>query len=197
MNVTPLFLAMLAIGVVAYGNDSPKINGPDLQQQYQGLVANAEVIEGYRMVKVYEVDRLWRAVADSLKYEKAALAEGKVTHAALQGKIKALESALADKAAANDKLIYDGVHITFLGRDFEKSTFITMASVITVILLAGIVALLVMGKGNYNACREARKLYDDLYAEFDQYRHAAVERQIKLSRELQDYRNRIMEVRSA
>jgi len=188
---------MLAFGVVAHANDPIKTSGNHLQQQYQSLVANAEVIEGYRMVKVYELDRLWRAIADSLENAKAAVTDATAAKVSLQGKIKTLETALEDKAAAYDKLIYAGEHIAFLGKDFKKSSFKTLVVVVLAIVLSCMVVLVVMGKANYKACREARKLYDDLYAEFDQYRHGAVERQIKLSRELQDYRNRIMEVRSA
>ncbi|QOI97704.1 MAG: hypothetical protein HRU69_09445 [Flammeovirgaceae bacterium] len=190
-------LAMLAIIHAGYSDDPVKNGTGPLTQQYQNLLATAEVIEGYRMVKVYEVDRVWKAVTDSLKEIKAAVSDVKSSNTSLQVTIKALEDKLAKSETAHTDLIFAGSHIRVFGRDFKKSSFITLVLISITALIACIASLLIMGKVNYKACRDARKLYEDLYAEFDQYRHSAVERQIKLSRELQDYRNRQMDLRSA
>jgi hypothetical protein len=47
------------------------------------------------------------------------------------------------------------------------------------------------------AVKETRSMYQELCHEFDRYRHDAVERQIKLSRELQNYRNLQEQLKSA
>lgn len=192
-----LLFVLLAFVQSAYSNDPAKVGSGQLQQQYQNLLQNAEVIEGYRMLKVYEVDRFWRAVIDSVKESKTAIAEAKKENTLLQNEIKTMTGYLEQKAAANEELLFNGRHITVFGKNLIKSTFITIVLLTTTMLLGCIVLLIVLGRVNSKASREARKLYNDLYAEFDQYRHAAVERQIKLSRELQDYRNRQMDLKSA
>jgi hypothetical protein len=198
MRRTHLLLFILLTFVhSAYTNDLTRTAGGHLQQQYQNLLQNSEVIEGYRMLKVYEVDRFWRAVADSINEGKAALTEAKKVNTTLHNEIKTLTGSLEQKAAATEELLFNGKHIAVFNQNLKKSTFITIALLTTAILSGCIVLLIVLGKVNYKACRDARKLYEDLYAEFDQYRHNAVERQIKLTRELQDYRNRQMDLKSA
>lgn len=192
-----LLFVLLAFVQYAYSNDPTKVGIGQLQQQYQNLLQNAEVIEGYRMLKVYEVDRFWRTVIDSVKESKTALAEAKKENELLHNEIKTMTGSLEQKTAANEELVFNGRHIAVFGQNLKKSAFITIALSTTAILLGCIVFLIVLGRVNSRACQEARKLYNDLYAEFDQYRHAAVERQIKLSRELQDYRNRQMDLKSA
>lgn len=197
MRVIIPLLVLVALNYAAYPNEPARGGAGHLAQQYQILQSGAEVVEGYRMLKAYEVDRFWRVIADSLKEGRAVLAESKQQNKLFQEKIKELTGEIHNKEKVNAELLFAGKHITVFGKDLKKSAFITLVFITTGILLTCIVALLVMGKVNYNACREARKLYEDLYAEFDQYRHGAVERQIKLSRELQDYRNRQVDLRSA
>lgn len=194
--------SFLLVLLVSFGNalanDGQLKQTPErLQQQYQTLLSGVEVIEGYRMVKVFEVDRFWRTVSDSLKSGREALNQLKDEKASLQKKVAALTKTINQKNSDNADLIFAGKHITVFGRAWRKSAFITMAFITTVVLLTVIVLLVVVGKVNYRASLDARKLYEELYREFEQYRHNAVERQIKLSRELQDYRNRQMDLRSA
>lgn len=190
-------LVMLAPTFVGYSSDPVKNGTGHLTHQYQSLLATAEVIEGYRMVKVYEVDRVWKAITDSLKEIKAGVVEAKSLNNSLEATIKTMEDKLAKSETTHADLIFASKHITVFGKDFKKSSFITLVLIGLTVLVGCIATLLVMGKVNYRACHDARKLYEELYAEFDQYRHSAVERQIKLSRELQDYRNRQMDLRSA
>ncbi|MFN3840344.1 MAG: hypothetical protein ACK4RF_06520 [Cyclobacteriaceae bacterium] len=174
-----------------------KSHSGHLSQQYQNLLTNAEVIEGYRMVKVFEVDRLWKAVTDSLKEVRTSVSVIKGTNASFQNTIKTLEDKLAQNEKVNEDLLFAGKHISVLGFEFRKPFFITMAFSTVGVLLVVVGGLLYFVKVSYSTSSESRKLYEELCREFDQYRHNAIEKQIKLSREIQDYRNRQMELRSA
>ena len=196
-NYPFILLAVLALRTVAYSSDPVKNHSGHLSQQYQNLLTNAEVIEGYRMVKVFEVDRLWKAVTDSLKEVRTSVSEIKATNASFQNTIKTLEDKLAQNEKVNEDLLFAGKHISVLGFEFRKPFFITVAFSTVGVLLVVVGGLLYFVKVSYSTSSESRKLYDELCREFDQYRHNAIEKQIKLSREIQDYRNRQMELRSA
>ncbi len=196
-NVPLCFLFLLAFTRPAFATEPARPSASPLSHQYQQLLTGAEVFEGYRMLKVYEVDRLWRAVMDSIREGSVSAAAVRKENDRLRSEIKVITSTMEQKDAVNAHLEFAGKHISVFGKDLKKSSFITMVVLITSCLCACIVVLISMGKINYKACRDARKLYDELYVEFDQYRHGAVERQIKLSRELQDYRNRHADLKSA
>ncbi|MDL5047942.1 hypothetical protein QQ054_18155 [Oscillatoria amoena NRMC-F 0135] len=193
LNLTSLFL--LAYVLPALSNDGLKPSS--LSQQYQNLVSNLEVVEGYRMIKAYEVDRFWRSVSDSLRSEQSRISGLVKANAGLTDEVARLKEVIDQKNTATSELEFAGKHITVLRRDFKKQAFIMVVAGLVSLLLAAIGLLIYFGKAAYITAAEARKLYEEQCREFEQYRHNAIEKQIKISRELQDFRNRQMELRSA
>jgi D-alanyl-D-alanine carboxypeptidase len=49
----------------------------------------------------------------------------------------------------------------------------------------------------FKSARDSKKLSDEVYKEFEDYKHLAVEKSIKLSRELQSMKNRMAELKIA
>jgi hypothetical protein len=83
------------------------------------------------------------------------------------------------------------------GISFSKAGFVTFATclVVGLIVLAGM--LFVISKMAYKAARDSKKVSDEVYKEFEDYKHVAVEKSIKLSRELQSLKNRMAELKIA
>jgi hypothetical protein len=88
-------------------------------------------------------------------------------------------------------------NILFLGKPVSKASYITGSSIalLLLIVLAGI--LFMMYRVAYSTAHTIRLSNEALAKEFENYKHLAVEKQIKLSRELQNYRNRMAELKSA
>jgi len=57
--------------------------------------------------------------------------------------------------------------------------------------------LFVISKMAFKSARDSKKLSDEVYKEFEDYKHLAVEKSIKLSRELQSMKNRMAELKIA
>jgi hypothetical protein len=97
----------------------------------------------------------------------------------------------------NQQLSKAGKSITVAGMSIKKSVYITVSLAVAGGLLLLIVTLLVTGKALVKDCLDKRKLYEDLYNDFERYKHQAIEKQIRLSRELQDFRNQRFDLKSA
>jgi hypothetical protein len=69
MRSCAVLLCLVAFIAGSYAqNPTPVPTGPQtLRQQYADLKSDLDVINGFRMVKLYEMDQLWRVVEDSLK----------------------------------------------------------------------------------------------------------------------------------
>lgn len=188
---------VLLVSVVTLFALEPESVQPTLSQQFQAVREQAEVIESFRMLKAYQVENLWKSVQDTLRSKDEAYAAIKNQVSIRESEIKTLQGTIDQKEASVEEMEFAGSHITVLGMDVNKSSFKTF------VFVTGSILLILMGlslwafKMSYGNARESRSLYDEVRQEFDNYKHRMVEKEVKLLRELQDYRNRVSELKSA
>lgn len=199
MRSCVVLICLVAFFSVSVGqNPQPVPTGPQtLRQQYATLKSDLEVINGFRMVKLYEMDQLWRVIEDSLKTKREAISQGLAIAQKQAVEIDELKVQVAKTENEKQELVSGVANINVFGMLFSKAGFVTFATslVAGLIVLAGI--LFVISKMAYKASRESKKVSDELYKEFEDYKHVAVEKNIKLSRELQSLKNRMAELKIA
>lgn len=179
-------------------NPTPVPTGPQtLRQQYADLKSDLDVINGFRMVKLYEMDQLWRVVEDSLKAKRATINEGIALAKQQSAEIQTLKDQVAKTESEKQELVSGVTNLKAYGMTFSKGGFVTFATsmIIGLIVLAGV--LFVIGRMAFKSSRDSKKVSDDVYKEFEDYKHQAVEKNIKLSRELQNMKNRMAELKIA
>lgn len=178
-------------------NTAPLQGKQTLQEQYVGLKSEQEVIDGYRMVKLFVMDQFWKTVQDSLQAQRVSV-RASVSRSASQAKeIESLKASLAQVEKSKEELIVGVDNIVVMGKAYSKAGVITVASFVILGLVVLSVLLFVASRASMITTRELRKLNETMYNEFEVYKHQAVEKQIKLSRELQDYRNRMADLRTS
>ncbi|MBL8008953.1 MAG: hypothetical protein JNJ56_15660, partial [Ignavibacteria bacterium] len=59
------------------------------------MKSDLDVINGFRMVKLYEMDQLWRVVEDSLKVKRAAINRGELLVKTQAAEIDSLKQQVA------------------------------------------------------------------------------------------------------
>lgn len=168
-----------------------------LQEQYVGLKSEQEVIDGYRMVKLYVMDQFWKTVQDSLQAQRASVRTSALLSASQAKEIESLKASLTKIEKSKEELIVGVDNIVVMGKAYPKAGFITVTSFVILGLVVLSVLLFVASRASLITTRELRKLNETMYNEFEVYKHQAVEKQIKLSRELQDYRNRMADLRTS
>jgi len=168
-----------------------------LQEQYIGLKSEQEVIEGYRMVKLYVMDQFWKTVQDSLQTQRASVRAAASRSIAQAKEIELLKTSLSKVEKSKEALIVGVDNLVVLGKSYPKAGFVTVVSFVFLGLLVLSVLLFIASRASYITSRELRKLNESIYHEFELYKHQAVEKQIKISRELQDYRNRMTDLKTA
>lgn len=168
-----------------------------LRQQYANLKSNQDVINGFRMVKLYDMDQLWRVIEDSLRTKRGAIQEGKLLAAKQEAEIKELKASVVKIDAEKQTLVSGVENIHVFGKPYAKGGFVTFVTCVIIALIAGCVALFVFGKIAFKSSNDSKKAHEELYKEFEDYKHLAVEKNIKLSRELQSLKNRMAELKIA
>jgi hypothetical protein len=183
------------VSVVVSGFDSPETVNQSLNQQYLDLSAKCETMDGFRMMKLYKMDLFWKVVQDTLQLNQKAVATEKKLVQEKDGEITALKTSLHSSKEQVAQLETQVDSLIFLGKEYSKSGFVVLA-VVTILLLVGLSTILfIISKSAYKSYREEKSMHEMVFTEFENYKHTAVEKQMKLCRELQDYRNRFNEIK--
>lgn len=191
-----LTAALLLMFYVGMANE-PGQQKPSLAQQMQSIREQSQFVEPFRMVKAYQVENFWKAVQDTLRENNDALVAVQKRSAGFEGEIAKLQSTITQKEGAVQEMQFAATHISFIGMDIEKAKFIWMvAATLTGLLVLAFLAFLAF-RVSLRSAAESRMLYDELSRDFDTYKRNTVEKEVKLYRELQDYRNRLTELKSA
>ncbi len=169
--------------------------GQTLTQRFQAMKSGSQTFKEYKVIKEIVLDHEWKIAEDSVKSIRGKWGEAKSNIAQLQGELSGVKSALKQKEEVSVKIEHQANHIDFFGMDFSKPVF-----VITVILVfGGLLALLGLMTGRlkimFKIMKEKNEFLDRISMEFEEYKHKALEKQIKLSRELQNERNKLQDLR--
>ena len=166
-----------------------------LNNQYKDLKTDLEVINGFRMIKMYTMDRFWNVVMDSLKAGQMKSNQAVSTIKAQQNDIAGLHAAIKKLESEKQELATRVDNMVVFGKPLAKAGVVSVASFVVLGLIVLSVILFVISRASYNTSRELRKLNESMYQEFDTYKRNAVEKEIKISRELQNCRNKLAELK--
>lgn len=201
MNRSILTLLTLFWASIAWSQTSPStvptapITPGTLQSQYKNLKTDQELIGNFRMIKVYTMDRFWNVVMDSVQFQKSKAKELTTSLASQQQQIANLNATVAKLQEEKQLLETKVDNMIVFGSAYSKSGVVMtgLFIILGLIVLSGV--LFVMSRSAMNTSRELRKLNESMYQEFDSYKRNAVEKEVKILRELQNYRNKLAELK--
>jgi hypothetical protein len=148
----------------------------------------------YKVIKENLLDSWWKIVQDSVDAKQAAIRQAKAEASKLQSDLAQNMEALKAKEESMQDVVYASTHIKVLGIDFDKGFFAGMVGVI--ILALGLTIAVIMYTLNMNRknLKEKADLAAAISSEYEDYKRKAMDKQTKLSRELQNERNKLHEL---
>jgi hypothetical protein len=198
-KVVIIFIVALT-STASFSQSVPSVSAtPDpktmtLQDRYVGMKKSSETFQDYKVIKERILDGVWRVVLDSIKNQKSTFANAKEVIVQLEEEVAAEKAAVKQMQASMEQVNYDSNHISFFGIDFTKSLFITLVLLVVIGQLLAIGAITGKLKLMYHTMKEKMETVNLLSLEFEDYKKRALEKQVKLSRELQTERNKLMSV---
>lgn len=190
---------MLQLGALAQTQAEAALekDGKTLSQRYAVMKEKSETFNEYKVIKEYILDGMWRLTTDSIKKVHADLLSAKEESAQLQRSLNSALAAVKQKEESMAEVEYASTHISVLGIGFTKGFFIGLVGFVLLgmILLVGLVSGRL--KMMYLSLREKIEAENMISKEFENYKRKALDKQMKLSRELQNERNKMSEMRSA
>ena len=207
-----LLLSLALLGTVtaakAQTTTAEEINA--LQQQYDRIKATSnsyhEFNRPYKVVEVRKLDNFWQNVQQTIQAnEKNLLSAGKATvteleqakgtMAAQTQEIEALKQQNAVKEKALQQNDFEVSNIVMLGLGINKQVFVILSFsiILGLLALAGIVYS--MYKNSQKVTDEKILAFQTIDQEFNDYKKAARERELKIKRDLQTEANAKEELR--
>lgn len=172
-------------------------DGKTLNQRYSLMKEKSETFNEYKVIREYILDGMWKLTNDSIKEIRAQLAAAHDETFKLQQELNASIAAIKQKEESMTDVAYASTHITVLGIDFTKKFFVGMIGIV----FLGMLLLLGLATGRlkmmYQSLKEKIDAENMVSTEYENYKRKALEKQMKLSRELQNERNKMAEMRSA
>ncbi|RAW01801.1 hypothetical protein [Pseudochryseolinea flava] len=166
-----------------------------LRDRFQIMKTKSQTYQNYKVIKESVLDGVWRIVQDSLHGKQQTINQANQQIASLKAEVKKVEDTMKQKDASVQGVIHDSTHISVIGVDFSKGFFLTLTGIILAALVGALVFVLARMKVLDKSIKEKSLTISLVSNEYDEYKKKAMEKQTKLSRELQDERNRLQELR--
>ena len=195
-NCITLLLVIFSITLANGQQENAALEGDyPLNERFQVLKSKSQNYREYKVIRENVLDGFWRIVRDSVALKQAAISARDKDILDLKKQLSETQATLKEKEASMQEIVYDSTHINVLGINFSKSVFITTVGLIFGALI--LVALLMSGRLKLiqSSLKERADAFNSLSTEFEEYKRKAMEKQTKLSRELQTERNRLSENR--
>ncbi|MCB0491094.1 MAG: hypothetical protein KDC93_01635 [Cyclobacteriaceae bacterium] len=193
-----IFILLSALGTMAQTQAAAALekDAKTLTERYALMKEKSETFNEYKVIKEYILDGMWKLTTDSIQKVHSDLAEAKAEAAQLQMSLDAAMAAVQKKEESMAEVEHAATHISVLGMDFSKSFFIGLVGFVFLgmILLVGVVTGRL--KMIYQSLKEKMEMENMISKEFENYKRKALDKQMKLSRELQNERNKMAEMRS-
>lgn len=186
----------LSIGQATTAPTTDPLQGSyTLKDRFQIMKAKSQTYQNYKVIKETVLDGVWRIVQDSLQGKQQTINQANQQIASLKAEVKKVEDTMKQKEASVQGIVHDSTHINVIGIEFSKGLFLTITGILLAALVGALVFVLARMKVLDKSIKEKSLTINLVSSEYDEYKKKAMEKQTKLSRELQDERNRLQELR--
>ena len=186
-----LLVCLLAFHV-SFSQSEPELKeNPSLHERFLYMKSKSQSYGAYKVVKESVLDGVWKIAQDTIAAKEASIKQIQANTNKLKGELNQSIETVKAKEKSMEEITHASTHINVIGIDFNKSTFITTVAVIVAGLLVMLGLLIGRMKLQSNSLSERNLAVSALTHEFEEYKQRAMERQTKLSRELQDERNKL------
>lgn len=168
-----------------------------LRERYGIMKAKSQSYKDYKVIKESVLDGVWKITRDSMAAKDVAIRQAKQNIAGLNKQLADVNNALKRKEASMTAVLFDSTHIAVLGIDIPKTVFLSIVGIVILALTLLIITFFGRMKLLAKSVQEKKLAITLLTNEYEDYKKKAMDKQTKLSRELQDERNRLQAIRNA
>lgn len=151
----------------------------------------AESYNDYKVIKNTILDGVWKISMDSIAKVRADLRTANSTILKLNSEVQSAADKVKAAEASLQESAYERTHMNLFGMPVAKSVFVTTSLVIIAALIIALITVFSTFNVLRRSNREKELTIHGIMSEFDAFRKKALEKEVKISRELQSERNKL------
>jgi hypothetical protein len=190
VKVVLLMYCGLAFQVLSAQGIKPDDSKLTLKERYALLKSKSQSYGEYKAVKESDLDGFWKTLRDSLQAGKGSLEKSNGSIAGLNARVDSFRTAIQLKDESVQEIRHDSTHISILGISFPKALFKIIVLALVAVLSMGLITVSGRMKFMQRSWKAKTEEFDALVAEYAEHKHKAMEKQIKLARDLQTELNK-------
>lgn len=175
----------------------PLVENYTLRQRFGIMKEKSQSFKDYKVIKESVLDGVWRIIQDSLHAKDAAISSRNLEIVKMKTTLNKMDSSVKAKEASVADVVFDSTHINVVGVNIGKGIFLTAVGIVFIGLIALTVSVFTRSKLLSRSLQEKKLAVNMIMHEYEEYKKRAMEKQMKLSRELQDERNKLQSMRSS
>src|SRR5690606_3465162 len=148
----------------------------------------------YKVVKLTSLNEFWNNVEDSLAAVQREIIIANNEILMQKSRLDSLNQTLNAREEELQKSEYDIAHLTVLGMDIQKESYVTFTWGVFFVLLLLLAIAIAKYRSSNKVAVEKKADFEGLSEELNECKQKAREKEIKLMRELQTERNHIEEL---
>ncbi len=188
------FLFFILFFQVSVAQQNENIGDQTLNQQYSTLIEKSETFNDYKVIKKNKLKAFWKTVSDSVNQAGKSKREALAAIGVKKAQIEELNDIIKTKDEELATGEEEKSNITVAGIPFNKSSYAVISTILPAALLGVIGFLIVRIRMYHQTTRTAQKELKTMENECNDYKKRALDTQIKLNRELQTERNKLLEL---
>ncbi|BDD05018.1 hypothetical protein [Aureibacter tunicatorum] len=177
------------------GGGSPSQNDDKLANQFMELKKSSNSWKGFKIIDEPKLNAFWNVVSDSLAEKQSEISLLKEEIIKRDQSLVSTQDTLSLTRNALSESQFKEDHISFIGIDFSKSNYKFINISVILILIVLLAVMFVTGKVNVKNAKDAKKSFDDLQLEMEEYKKRVLERETKLRRELTTEMNKVEDLK--
>lgn len=196
-----VFLCLVFVSIVAITYAQQPVqkavddNNLSLDARYKEMKSASQTFKDYKVIKETVLDKVWKIATDTIAKTEQQLVQAQTEIDGLKEELSAMRNAISEQEASIKDVVYDSTHISVLGIPFLKSIFILLVAAIIGGLAFLISLVFARMKIANSLVKEKTLIADSIAHEFEEFKKRSMEKHTKLSRELQNERNKWQEYR--
>ena len=186
-----LCVSLLSVMLVSAQSTEALEGNHNLKDRFEIMKDKAESYTDYKVIKNTVLNGVWKISMDSIAKLKGDLRTANSTISKLNGEIKGAADKVTAAETAMEQSTHERTHMNVLGMQIAKGVFVTTSLVIVAVLVIALLTALSTFNVLRRSNREKELTIHGIMSEFDAFRKKALEKEVKISRELQSERNKL------
>ncbi len=184
-------MSLFSVMLVSAQSNEALEGDHNLKDRFEIMKEKAESYNDYKVIKNNVLNGVWKISMDSIAKLKNDLHNANATIGKLNGEIKASSDKVAAAETSMEESTYERTHMNVFGMHIAKGVFVTTSLIVVVALIIALLTVLSTFNVLRRSNREKELTIHGIMSEFDAFRKKALEKEVKISRELQSERNKL------